>query len=1017
MAPIFPIHRTGLFRALLAVTLCTATLRAGNLLVAAPSTISVTCNTATGPGTAATVVVKPVATLTSGTIAVAAGPVSSGLVVTPPSPATLSASNQAQGLTFSVNLGAGCAGASTGTTSFKFYIGNAADAQVTVNTTVTAAVSALVAVPVTLTCTRSAGPPVVYTPGASQTVTVTSAAAGGTPFTVDPSANPTWLAVTPLTGGTANATGVPFTAAAVAPCGNYPAGSTNSASIHLRNQPAPDSLVAVTLQILGPSPLTANPKAPVLSYTKGSGTAASVDVALSAGGSQSTAFSVDSASLPGWLTVDALSGGTPKTLHFSTTSVVEAIASGTYAASVRVKVSGFADLLLPFGLALSDPPPKLTVAEGTSRDLSWAVGQPAPIAYITVASTGSAIPYTITTGGGAGPTVSASLLKGFAYSSGTPIPVIFDPAALAAAPPGTVTGTVTFTWGNPAATLVVTFNVTVQPPPATVVSIAPSSLPTSAAGQKFTVALSGTGFVASSDPSQQTFVGIVSGGSIVADANLAASVINPSNMIVIVTVPKADQYLPFPVTGTGGAVILGVCNPMGATCSAPTGTIHLTIGVNPVIQSVTSASAFLQVTPPALPAVAPYDILSIFGTSFCSSGGTGCDTSQTLYGILDPASERYPSSLSPDPAGRTQRFLTVTFQTHAPAPVVIDKAPLLFATNSQINLLAPSGVAAYLGKSVDIVVSFGYGPAATMLSSAPFTVNVVAADPGIFTVGGEGQGDGAILAMDWSVVTTGNEAAMRSTAADSDTVQMYVTGLGAPDGTADNATAGAAGLWPADCISIASYLSTLNLTTSASSATVDGARIASSLLSINRLPPCMRSTAAVPTVTIGGQPATVTYAGWVPDSLAGLYQVNVRLPGSSAGTFTDATGAALAPPLTVPVKLPVVITARNISSQPGVTIAVAPRLKLVAPGVLTGKAGTAWASSGNLVTASEGTPAYHYAVTSGTLPAGLALDSASGAISGTPAAAAKGSYVLTVTAADSASNPLTGTVTFTLGVQ
>ena len=138
----------------------------------------------------------------------------------------------------------------------------------------------------------------------------------------------------------------------------------------------------------------------------------------------------------------------------------------------------------------------------------------------------------------------------------------------------------------------------------------------------------------------------------------------------------------------------------------------------------------------------------------------------------------------------------------------------------------------------------------------------------------------------------------------------------------------------------------------------------------------------------GSEPAGAIH----PDALARLYQVNVRLPGSNAGTFTSATGAPIAPPLTAAVNLPVVVTARNRSSQPGVTIAVAPRLKLVGPA------------------------AYHYAVTSGALPAGLTLDSASGAISGTPAAAAKGSYVLTVTAADSAANPVTGTLTFTLTI-
>jgi hypothetical protein len=256
---------------------------------------------------------------------------------------------------------------------------------------------------------------------------------------------------------------------------------------------------------------------------------------------------------------------------------------------------------------------------------------------------------------------------------------------------------------------------------------------------------------------------------------------------------------------------------------------------------------------------------------------------------------------------------------------------------------------------------------------------------------------------------------MRSTASDSDTVLLYVTGLGAPDSTADNANTGSSA-WSADCITTASYLTSLNALTGGSLTTVDGLIIQPSLLNTGRLSPCVKSSSAdVPTVTVGGVPATVGYAGWVAGSIAGLYQINIKLPGSAAGPFTDATGATVSS-ITAPVSLPVVVTANSLTSQSGVTLWVAPRLKVVAPTALTGTVGTAWASSNNSVVASEGTSPYRYALTSGLLPSGLSLNTSTGAITGTPAANTAGSYTVTVTATDSANVPVRDSVTFTVTI-
>lgn len=56
-------------------------------------------------------------------------------------------------------------------------------------------------------------------------------------------------------------------------------------------------------------------------------------------------------------------------------------------------------------------------------------------------------------------------------------------------------------------------------------------------------------------------------------------------------------------------------------------------------------------------------------------------------------------------------------------------------------------------------------------------------------------------------------------------------------------------------------------------------------------------------ITIDGQPAEILYAGSAPGSVAGLFQVNVRIP-ASAGT-----GA-----------VPVVLTVGSVHSQAGLTM-------------------------------------------------------------------------------------------------
>jgi hypothetical protein len=137
--------------------LATSVGTASAALTATPSTLTLSCTTTGGPGAAASVVVKPSPLLTgASTIAVTLGTLPAGVVaVSTPALQTLSTANQAAGIVYVVNYAAGCAGASAGSgaVTFRLRADGTDDATVTVNRSVIASTSALVATPTTVTIT------------------------------------------------------------------------------------------------------------------------------------------------------------------------------------------------------------------------------------------------------------------------------------------------------------------------------------------------------------------------------------------------------------------------------------------------------------------------------------------------------------------------------------------------------------------------------------------------------------------------------------------------------------------------------------------------------------------------------------------------------------------------------------------------------------------------------------------------------------------------------------------------
>jgi uncharacterized protein YhjY with autotransporter beta-barrel domain len=105
----------------------------------------------------------------------------------------------------------------------------------------------------------------------------------------------------------------------------------------------------------------------------------------------------------------------------------------------------------------------------------------------------------------------------------------------------------------------------------------------------------------------------------------------------------------------------------------------------------------------------------------------------------------------------------------------------------------------------------------------------------------------------------------------------------------------------------------------------------------------------------------------------------------------------------------------NVTGTQAYSVTVGAPTITLSPTTLT--AATVGASYNHSVTASGGTSTYSYAVTTGGLPAGLQLNSASGAITGTPTAG--GSFNFTITATDSSTgtgSPFKGAQAYSLTV-
>jgi uncharacterized protein (TIGR03437 family) len=271
----------------------------------------------------------------------------------------------------------------------------------------------------------------------------------------------------------------------------------------------------------------------------------------------------------------------------------------------------------------------------------------------------------------------------------------------------------------------------------------------------------------------------------------------------------------------------------------------VTVRAVSVADPLRGASASITLSPPVAPPVPQISISGIANAASLRPTTTqnGISPGQLLTFFGQNLGPAVMVGLRLDTSGLVTNLLAGT-------RVLFDgvAAPLLYVSASQVTAIVPYSVD---GRAITQVQVEFEGRRSNTIA-----LPVVNAAPGLFTADSTGSGLGAILNENGSPNSAANPAAPGSV------VVLYLTGEGVtiPSG-------------------------------------VDG-RLAAAPLPVPRLPV---------EATIGGRPAVVLYVGGAPNMVAGITQLNLRIP-------VDVPSGSQ----------PVVVHVGSASSQPGVSVAVRP---------------------------------------------------------------------------------------------
>jgi uncharacterized protein (TIGR03437 family) len=857
-------------------------------------------------------------------------------------------------LTCSVNT-AGAEATPTGpqTGTVHLQLSEAVDATFTVSLTITTTVSPLSANPTTIAMSylvNGSATQQAVTTGYSAVISSVNTAYE--PYTTTLPTLPTWLTAVAVNNRAdfANTDSIVFK---VVPA-NLPAGPGKlTANVHLAitgNPSEPDYVIPVTLTVTT-SVLSSTGQSAPLTFVKSTGLGTTTNRVVITDTSN-VSFTLNIATLPPWLTTTFTgSSNTTSTITFNlVTATAATMATGNYTANIGFSTTGYADLVVPITLQVSNGPATLGLVETTAtQSVVWGSGTAVPAPVWTPYSSDEPISFSATctvtpsdTGwvpnaawaklGNVSPcslNVAADLaatpalpvtntVTGVAFTTGYTITASLDPGLFASTLGNTVSVTVQVVQTAGGTGFVgKTYVYSLQPVNPKITSASPASVAVIAANTSMAILLTGSNFVGSQNitPAALNVTLVPTQVYLGTSATALSSgvvVVSPTQMQVTIPQTAFTQYATIASGQTSAKLAIGIANQTTLVApSGPTATTSVLVTTAPVIYAVTSTATYMM--PSTLggnPSVAPFELISIFGDNF----GLNVLTPPSANAVVN-SYDQVPTSLTISGSAVNKNLVALS------AAFVLGKttfaAPILFANQNQINAIVPSGMlagTAAVPSTYTLTVTSG---AATNVST-PVAVNVLAADPGIITLASDGSGQGAIVNLkNGSINKTGNEATA------GDYVSIYLTGLGSPDSTGLDAT-GNGLVAPTNCVAVngsktsPGYLQVVNTTVKASSTTtaytspawtsIDGAVITYGPNSIiSGLPPCFTDTI---TVTFGtganavlatsGPGGKVLYAGFVSGSVAGLYQINVQIPAGIQGLPGAIPIQVTLPPYTSP---------------------------------------------------------------------------------------------------------------------